>query len=86
MPICIARKMEDIHRFPDSPKFASYCGTVPKVHASGGETGYGHLRPHVTRPAGGLQRSCQRPRAQPDAGPGGSLACEPPVSTIPPSA
>jgi len=45
----IEREVGDINRFPDPQRFASYCGTVPKVHASGGKVWYGRLRPDVNR-------------------------------------
>jgi len=39
----------DIARFGSAEKFASYCGTTPRVHASGGKVRYGKLRPDVNR-------------------------------------
>lgn len=39
----------DWGRFPDAEHFASYAGTTPRVHSSGGKTRYGSLRPDVNR-------------------------------------
>lgn len=39
----------DIARFPDDDHLASYAGTVPRVHASGGKVRYGRTRPDVNR-------------------------------------
>jgi transposase len=39
----------DINRFASPQKLASYSGTVPRVHSSGGRTRYGNLRPDVNR-------------------------------------
>ncbi len=49
LAIVIEREVGDIERFPDPQRFASYCGTVPKIHASGGKIRYGRLRPDVNR-------------------------------------
>ena len=38
-----------IERFPTAEHLASYSGTVPRVHASGGKVRYGRLRPDVNR-------------------------------------
>lgn len=38
-----------IDRFADGPHLASYSGTTPRVHASGGKVRYGRLRPDVNR-------------------------------------
>lgn len=43
----IALEIEDINRFPDAEHLASYAGTVPRVHSSGGRTFYGRTRPDV---------------------------------------
>lgn len=40
-------EMGDINRFENAEKFASYCGTTPRVHASGGKVRYGNLRSDV---------------------------------------
>jgi transposase len=37
----------DISRFPSAAHLASYSGTTPRVHSSGGKTRYGRLRPDV---------------------------------------
>src|SRR5437899_5021423 len=45
----IALEIGDIGRFPDAPHLASYAGTTPRVHASGGRVRYGRLRADVNR-------------------------------------
>lgn len=40
----IEREVGSVGRFPDAQRFCGYCGTVPKVHSSGGKTRYGALR------------------------------------------
>ena len=40
----ILNEIGDIQRFPSSTQFASYCGTTPRVKASGGKVRYGRLR------------------------------------------
>ena len=45
----IALEIGDIGRFPDAPHLASYAGTTPRVHASGGRVRYGRLRTDVNR-------------------------------------
>src|SRR5437899_11850077 len=45
----IALEIGDIGRFPDAPHLASYAGTTPRVHASGGVVRYGRLRSDVNR-------------------------------------
>ena len=42
-------ELGDIGRFPSAEHFASYAGTTPRVHASGGKMRYGKLRPDVNR-------------------------------------
>jgi transposase len=39
----------DIQRFNHAPELASYAGTVPRVHSSGGKTRYGRVHPDVNR-------------------------------------
>jgi len=39
----------DIGRFASAERLASYAGTTPRVHSSGGKTRYGSLRPDVNR-------------------------------------
>lgn len=45
----IALETGDISRFASAERFASYAGTTPRVHSSGGKTRYGGLRPDVNR-------------------------------------
>lgn len=45
----IALEIGDVGRFPDAEHLASYAGTTPRVHSSGGKTRYGRLRPDVNR-------------------------------------
>jgi transposase len=45
----IALEVGDISRFPDAAHLASYAGTTPRVHASGGKVRYGPTRPDVNR-------------------------------------
>jgi len=42
-------EMGEVSRFPDAGHFASYAGTTPRVHSSGGRTRYGRLRSDVNR-------------------------------------
>lgn len=43
----IALEVGDMERFPSASHFASYAGTTPRVHSSGGKTRYGRLRSDV---------------------------------------
>jgi transposase len=45
----IALEIGDIDRFLRAERLASYSGTTPRVHASGGKVRYGHLRSDVNR-------------------------------------
>jgi transposase len=45
----IAFEIGDIGRFNRAPELASYAGTVPRVHSSGGKTWYGRVHPDVNR-------------------------------------
>jgi transposase len=45
----IALEVGEITRFPDAAHLASYAGTTPRVHASGGKVRYGPTRPDVNR-------------------------------------
>lgn len=45
----IALEVGSVERFPDAPRLASYAGTVPRVHSSGGKTYYRKVRPDVNR-------------------------------------
>jgi transposase len=47
LSVVIALEIGDIRRFPWADRLASYAGTVPRVHASGGKTCYGRTRPDV---------------------------------------
>ncbi len=41
----IIQEVGDVQRFSRAERLASYSGTVPRVHASGGKVRYGRLRP-----------------------------------------
>ena len=45
----IALEIGEVSRFPSAPHLASYAGTTPRVHASGGKVRYGPLRNDVNR-------------------------------------
>jgi transposase len=45
----IALEVGEIERFPSAMHLASYAGTTPRVHASGGKVRYGPLRNDVNR-------------------------------------
>jgi len=45
----IALEIGEVSRFPSAAQLASYAGTTPRVHASGGKVRYGNLRPDVNR-------------------------------------
>jgi transposase len=45
--VVLALEIGDIQRFRCAEHLASYAGTVPRVHASGGKTHYGRTRPDV---------------------------------------
>ena len=47
LAVSIANEIGDISRFATPQRFASYAGTVPRVHSSGGHTRYGKLRSDV---------------------------------------
>lgn len=49
LSVVIALEVGEIDRFPDASRLASYAGTTPRVHSSGGRTRYGQLRPDVNR-------------------------------------
>jgi len=49
LAVVIALELGEIARFPDASRLASYAGTTPRVHSSGGRTRYGQLRPDVNR-------------------------------------
>ena len=45
----IVLEVGDVRRFPSAEHLASYSGTTPRVHSSGGKTRYGRLRADVNR-------------------------------------
>jgi transposase len=47
LAVVIANEIGDIERFSSPLRLASYAGTVPRVHSSGGYTRYGKLRSDV---------------------------------------
>jgi len=47
--IVIMLEIGDVGRFASAGALASYSGTVPRIHASGGKTRYGKLRADVNR-------------------------------------
>ena len=47
LAVVISQEVGDIRRFGGPEQLASYAGTVPRVHASGGKIRYGRLRPDV---------------------------------------
>ncbi len=47
--ILVSLEVGDVGRFGGPGKLASYAGTVPRVHSSGGKTRYGRLRGDVNR-------------------------------------
>jgi transposase len=49
LAVVISLEIGTTERFYDANKFASYCGTVPRVISSGGKTYYGRVRPDVNR-------------------------------------
>jgi transposase len=56
--VVIAGEVGSVERFPSAGHLASYAGTTPRVHASGGRIRYGPLRPHR-----GGQRGLPEPAA-----------------------
>ena len=49
LSVVITSEIGDVRRFKGADHLASYAGTTPHVHASGGKTHYGPLRPDVNR-------------------------------------
>ncbi len=47
LAVVIAHEVGDVHRFPSAGHLASYAGTTPSVHASGGKVHIGQLRSDV---------------------------------------
>ena len=44
LAVVIASEVGDVSRFPSAEHLASYSGTTPRVHASGGKVRFGHVR------------------------------------------
>jgi transposase len=49
LAVVVGTEIGDVQRFARPQEFASYAGTTPRVHASGGKTRYGPLRQDVNR-------------------------------------
>ena len=49
LAVVIALEVRDVARLATAEKLASYAGTTPRVHASGGKTRFGLSRPDVSR-------------------------------------
>jgi transposase len=49
LAVVMSLEIGDIGRFSGPERLASYSGTVPRVHASGGKVRYGRLRPDTNR-------------------------------------
>jgi transposase len=49
LAVVIALEVGDLARFATAEKLAAYAGTTPRIHASGGRTRFGRLRPDVNR-------------------------------------
>lgn len=49
LAVVIDLEIGDVNRFATAEKLASYAGTTPRVHASGGRIRFGSLRPDVNR-------------------------------------
>jgi len=49
LAVVIALEVGDVARFATAEKLAAYAGSTPRVHASGGKTRFGRLRPDVNR-------------------------------------
>ena len=47
LSVVMALEIGDVRRFACAERLASYAGTVPRVHSSGGKTYYGRTRPDV---------------------------------------
>jgi transposase len=47
LAVVIALEVGDVARFARAEKLSAYAGPTPRVHASGGKTRYGRLRPDV---------------------------------------
>jgi transposase len=49
LSVVMVAEIGDVGRFEGPDHFASCAGTTPRLHASGGKTRYGPLRPDVNR-------------------------------------
>ncbi|MFH1614899.1 MAG: IS110 family transposase [Planctomycetota bacterium] len=49
LAVVISQEIGDVVRFNSPQRLASYCGTVPRVHASGDKVRFGRLRPDTNR-------------------------------------
>lgn len=49
LSVTIALEIGEVSRFASAERLASYSGTTPRVHASGGKVRYGRTRPDVNR-------------------------------------
>ena len=49
LSVVIGLEIGSVSRFGSAEQLASYSGTVPRVHSSGGKTFYGRVRPDVNR-------------------------------------
>jgi transposase len=49
LAVVIALEVGDVARFASAEKLATYAGTTPRVHASGGKTRFGPSRPDLNR-------------------------------------
>jgi transposase len=47
--VVIMSEIGNVSRFPSAEHFASYAGTTPRVHSSGGKTRYGQSSPETNR-------------------------------------
>ena len=45
--LVILLEVGNVQRFPTASHLASYAGTTPRVHATGGKTRFGHVRSDV---------------------------------------
>lgn len=49
LAVVISMEVGDVRRFYSAERLASYSGTTPRIHSSGGKTRFGRLRPDVNR-------------------------------------
>ena len=52
--VVILTAVGDVRRFPDAEHLATYAGTTPRIHSSGGKTRFvvDHVKPRENEPAG----------------------------------